>query len=151
MGEIKAICLSDRKGIQKTCQDEAVLVVEHGVDGDAHAGAWHRQVSLLPLEHITAFQKKGAEVGFGDFGENLVVSGLDFNNMTVGDRLVCGDVLLELTQFGKECHTRCHIYHAMGDCIMPRHGVFARVLKGGRIRIGDTIDPVVPVPAENGN
>lgn len=143
MGEIKAICLSDRKGIQKTCQDEAELIAEHGVGGDAHAGAWHRQVSLLPLEHIQAFREKGAKVNFGDFGENIVVSGLDLDSMKMGDRLVCGEALLELTQFGKECHTRCNIFHTMGDCIMPRHGVFARVLKGGMIHIGDDISPVV--------
>jgi len=104
------------------------------------AGSGHRQVSLLSLEKIVDFQKRGAPVSYGDFGENLVVSGIDFACLPVGTRLGIGDVLLEITQIGKECHTRCAIYHSMGECIMPTQGVFARVLRGGELRVGDAME-----------
>lgn len=139
MGKILAICISEKKGVQKRNVGEAVLLEDFGIENDAHAGKWHRQVSLLSAEKINAFREKGAEVNYGDFGENLVVEGIDFSSLSVGTKLVCNDVILELTQIGKECHSRCQIYHKMGDCIMPREGVFARVLKGGRIRLGDEL------------
>ena len=140
MGTIHAICTSAEKGTAKTECGEAALLHRHGIDGDAHAGTWHRQVSLLPLERVEEFRNAGAEVKSGDFGENFVVEGLDWSAMRVGTRLRCGPALLELTQFGKECHDRCHIFQTMGDCIMPRHGVFAKVLVGGTVRVGDAID-----------
>lgn len=137
MGNVIAICTSDVRGIQKTPQDSAFFEKDWGIQGDAHAGNWHRQVSLLGAEKIEQFNAKGAGVKPGAFGENLVVEGFDFRALPVGTLLRCGPVLLELTQIGKECHSHCEIYKKMGDCIMPREGVFARVLEPGAIRIGD--------------
>ena len=137
MGNVKAICISEKRGVKKHCIQNAVFSEEWGIKGDAHGGNWHRQVSLLSEEKIEAFRAKGAHVNYGDFGENLVVDGFDFRSMPVGTLLRCGDVLLEITQIGKECHSHCEIYRAMGDCIMPREGVFARVIQGGRIAVGD--------------
>ncbi|MDR2892715.1 MAG: MOSC domain-containing protein [Deltaproteobacteria bacterium] len=138
MGEIKAVCLSEKKGIAKRPVDKGRLVVEHGLENDAHAGNWHRQVSLLSLQKIEDFKKRGALVRFGDFGENLVVDGIDFATLPVGTRFKVGnDILLEMTQIGKECHSHCAIYHTMGECIMPTQGVFARVLQGGEVQAGD--------------
>ena len=139
MGFIQAICLSAEKGTAKKTVNEAELVPQHGLKGDAHAGDWNRQVSLLSLQKIEAFRATGAEVTFGDFGENLVADGIDFASFPVGTKFRCGDAVLELTQIGKECHNRCAIYHRMGDCIMPREGVFAKVLQGGFIKTGDEI------------
>ena len=140
MGVVVAICTSAVKGIQKTEIESVQLKPEHGLEQDAHAGTWHRQVSLLSYESIEAFKERGAEVNNGSFGENIIVSGLDFKLMSIGTKLACNDVVLELTQFGKECHARCAIYHKMGDCIMPREGVFARVLRGGAVSAGDCIE-----------
>ena len=126
-----------KKGNRETECARAVFREDWGIVGDAHAGKWHRQVSLLSYESIEAFKAKGASVREGAFGENLIVSGFDFKNLPVGTRLRCGDVLLELTQIGKECHSGCEIYKRMGECIMPREGVFAKVLHGGVIREGD--------------
>ncbi|GLB28798.1 hypothetical protein LAD12857_07210 [Lacrimispora amygdalina] len=137
MGKIIAVCISEKKGTQKKNVHMAEFVKEYGIKGDAHAGKWHRQVSLLSNDKIEAFKNRGAEVAEGAFGENLIVEGIDFRSLPVGTRFQCNDVLLELTQIGKECHTGCEIYHKMGDCIMPREGVFARVLSGGIIREGD--------------
>ena len=118
---------------------------EWGIEGDAHVGKWHRQVSMLSFEKIEAFREKGADVDFGAFGENLVVEGFDLSKVPVGTKFQIGEAILELTQIGKECHTHCQIYQTMGECIMPREGVFAVVLKGGQIRNGDTVE-MVPVP-----
>lgn len=137
MGKVLAVCVSDRRGIQKTDIHTATFVVNWGIEGDAHAGDWHRQVSLLSGDKVDAFRAKGAQVENGAFGENLVVEGIDFRSLPVGTLLRCNDVLLEMTQIGKECHTHCAIYHQVGDCIMPREGVFARVLEGGVISAGD--------------
>ena len=137
MGKVMAVCLSEKKGTQKRNVHEAVFREDWGLEGDAHAGKWHRQVSLLSYEVIEAFKAKGAPVRDGAFGENLIVSGFDFKNLPVGTRFCCGGVILELTQIGKECHSGCEIYQIMGECIMPREGVFARVLRGGVIREGD--------------
>ncbi len=142
MGVIKAVCTSDVKGIQKTEVASVELRAEWGIDGDAHAGAWHRQVSLLPFEKIEDFKSKGAQVSNGSFGENLIVEGLDLRSLPIGTLFRCNDVVLELTQIGKQCHAHCAIYHTMGDCIMPREGVFTRVVHGGVISEGDTIDIV---------
>ena len=138
-GRVIAVCISENKGTQKTEVPSIKLVPEWGIEGDAHAGKWHRQVSLLALEKIEAFRERGAEVGFGAFGENIIVEGFDLRNLPVGTRFRIGDALLELTQIGKECHTHCAIYHQVGDCIMPREGVFARVLEGGTLQTGDVM------------
>lgn len=137
MGKIIAVCTSPRKGTQKTNVHEAELIQEYGLKGDAHAGKWHRQVSLLSYEQFEEFKKKGASIEYGAFGENLLVEGFDFKSFPVGTRFKCKDVILEITQIGKECHHGCTIRQTMGDCIMPREGVFARVLQGGTIREGD--------------
>ncbi len=140
MGKIMAVCTSQIKGVQKDKQARIELVVEHGIQGDAHAGKWHRQVSLLSYEKIEAFKARGVSVDDGAFGENIVVSGIDLSALPVGTLLKSGDVELEVTQIGKECHQHCAIYHAVGDCIMPREGIFTRVLKGGVIGNGDAIN-----------
>ncbi|MCI6374730.1 MAG: molybdopterin-binding protein [Clostridiales bacterium] len=137
MGKVIAVCTSERRGIQKKDVNAGYFSVDWGIDGDAHAGHWHRQVSLLSADKIAAFNEKGAGVVPGAFGENLVVEGFDFRALPVGTLLRCGDVLLEMTQIGKECHSHCEIYKKMGDCIMPREGVFARVLEPGEIHVGD--------------
>ena len=147
LGKLIAICISEQKGTQKQQVESAVLRENFGIEGDAHAGNWHRQVSLLGLEKIEEFRARGAEVEFGAFGENLVIEGFDFRNLPVGTRFRIGDVLLEMTQIGKECHTHCVIYHMVGDCIMPREGVFAKVLRGGEINIGDEVVQIEPDPA----
>lgn len=140
MGVIKGICISEKRGTAKHEIEEAVLVKDWGIQGDAHAGHWQRQVSLLSYEKIEEFRKKGADIGLGAFGENLIVSGYDFGSLPVGTRFRCGDAILEMTQIGKECHSHCEIYKRMGECIMPREGVFAVVLEGGTIRKGDNLE-----------
>lgn len=147
MGKLLAICMSEKKGTQKKPVDSAVLKADWGIEGDAHAGKWHRQVSMLSFEKIEDFRAKGAEVGFGAFGENLVVEGFDLRSIPVGTRFQVGEALLELTQIGKECHSHCEIYKVMGDCIMPREGVFTKVVKGGRIATGDKI--IILSPPKN--
>ena len=140
MGKILAVCISERKGTEKHNVGSARLIEDWGVENDSHAGKWHRQVSLLSFEKIEAFRARGADVAFGAFGENLVVSGIDFRTLPVGTKFKCNDVVLELTQIGKECHTGCAIFEKMGECIMPREGVFTRVLHGGVISVGDTME-----------
>ncbi len=141
MGKIIAICKSDEKGTAKYEIPEEILVEEWGLEEDAHAGKWHRQVSLLALEQIEDFRARGADVEFGAFGENLVVEGFDLKSLPIGTRFTVGDdILLELTQIGKQCHSHCAIYASVGDCIMPREGVFTRVLKGGTVKVGDAIE-----------
>lgn len=144
MGNVLAVCVSKQKGTQKTNVNKGTFIQDWGIEGDAHAGKWHRQVSLLSSEKIEAFRQRGANVDDGAFGENLVVAGIDFKNLPIGTHFACNDVLLELTQIGKECHSHCEIYKAVGDCIMPREGVFARVLNGGSISVGDTLK-VIPL------
>ena len=113
---------------------------EFGIENDAHAGKWHRQVSLLSYETIEAFKERGAEIGDGAFGENVIVKGIDLVRLPVGTRLSCGDILLEVTQIGKECHSHCEIFKKMGECIMPANGIFTRVLHGGVMKEGDEIN-----------
>lgn len=137
MGKVIAICVSEKRGTIKHEIPQAEFVVDWGIREDAHAGNWHRQVSLLSADKIEAFNARGANVTPGAFGENLVVEGYDFRAMPVGTLFRCGEVLLEMTQIGKECHSHCEIYKRTGDCIMPREGVFARVLQPGIIRVGD--------------
>jgi len=138
--KIVSIATSRKKGTRKGAVDEAYLKKEHGLEGDAHAGTWHRQVSFLASEEIDKARQKGLEVTFGDFAENIATTGVDWKTVPVGTRIRLGeDALVEITQIGKECHNRCAIYYKAGDCIMPREGVFARVLKEGKIRCGDQI------------
>lgn len=139
MGIVKAVCTSRAKGTQKRPEPFVHCLADWGIEGDGHSGHWHRQISLLADEKIQEFRRRGAPVSYGDFGENIVAEGIDFSSLPVGTLLRCGEVLLEITQIGKECHSHCAIYHAVGDCIMPREGVFARVLEGGIIRPGDEI------------
>ena len=141
MGKIIAVCLSPERGTAKKETAEAKLIINWGIEGDAHAGDWHRQVSLLSFEEFTDFQVKGGlTLAPGAFGENLLVSGIDLKNLPVGNRLKIGEAVLEITQIGKTCHLDCEIRRITGDCIMPREGVFARVLKGGIIRPGDEME-----------
>jgi MOSC domain-containing protein YiiM len=120
--------------------NEVELRSGHGIVGDAHAGDWHRQVSLLAKESIAKMKALGLDVTNGDFAENLTTEGIDLPGLPVGAQLKIGEALLEITQIGKECHNRCAIYHQAGDCVMPKEGIFARVLNGGRIQPGDCIE-----------
>lgn len=140
MGKIVGICISEKRGTVKTEQKEVNLIENWGLEGDAHGGNWHRQVSLLSYEKIQNFRAKGADVALGVFGENLIIEGYDFRNLPVGTRFRIGDAILEMTQIGKDCHSHCEIYKRMGDCIMPREGVFAEVVKGGHIKVGDEVE-----------
>ena len=146
MAKIIGICTSEKKGTQKTEVESAVLVENHGIEGDAHAGKWHRQVSLLSYDKIEDFRKRGANVELGAFGENIIIDEYDFRSMPIGTRFKIGDVILELSQIGKECHSHCAIFHAVGDCIMPREGVFTEVIVGGEIRVGDKVELIPADP-----
>jgi MOSC domain-containing protein YiiM len=138
--KIVSIAISKKKGTRKTPVSAARLVEGHGIEGDAHAGPWHRQVSLLATEDIQGMQAKGLDVDFGDFAENIATSGIDLPGLPIGSRLrIGGSVLLEITQIGKECHNKCAIYYQAGDCIMPKRGIFARVITGGEISCNDDI------------
>lgn len=139
IGKVIAVCTSEKKGTQKQKVESITLRENWGIEGDAHAGNWHRQVSLLAFEKIEDFRNRGAEIDFGAFGENMIVEGFDLSRLPVGTRFFVGDAVLEMTQIGKECHTHCAIHRVMGDCIMPREGVFTKVLKGGVVRSGDEI------------
>ena len=139
VGKIEAICISEKKGTVKRPVEEALLVEEFGIRGDAHAGKWHRQISILGYEKIKEFNEQGGKVEDGDFGENLIVSGIDVDGLAVGDRLLAGEVILEVTQRGKECHSHCEIYKRVGKCIMPTEGIFLRVTRGGTLRANDEI------------
>lgn len=143
MGKIIAVCKSENKGERKVNVSSARLVENFGVEGDAHGGSWHRQVSLLAAESIAKMIDKGLKVGPGDFAENLTTEGIDLTALPVGAKLRAGDALLEVTQIGKKCHARCAIYEQAGDCIMPREGIFAKVLRGGVVFAGDNIDVVM--------
>ena len=145
MGKVMAVCTSPARGTQKENIGRGVFRAGYGIEGDAHAGDWHRQVSLLSYEKVQAFNARGAAVADGAFGENLLVDGFDFARLPAGTWLGCGDVLLEITQIGKQCHHGCEIFQRMGDCIMPREGVFARVLRGGEIAVGDEMHLVYKV------
>ena len=144
MGKVIAVCISEKKGTQKHPVQEAEFIEDWGIKDDAHAGKWHRQVSLLSYDKIEAFRARGAEVEDGAFGENLVVQGFDFSALPIGTRFRCNEVVLEMTQIGKECHSHCEIYKRVGDCIMPREGIFAKVLESGTIKVGDKIEVIYP-------
>ena len=141
-GIVKAVCTSEKKGTAKKNVGKAVFLENYGLVGDAHAGTWHRQVSLLSWEKIEAFKALGVSVDDGDFGENLVVSGVDFARLPLGSIFQIGDAKLVLTQIGKECHHGCAIAQAVGKCIMPTEGVFAKVIKGGKVKVGDRLEVI---------
>ncbi|MCR4807118.1 MAG: MOSC domain-containing protein [Lachnospiraceae bacterium] len=149
-GKIRAICISEKRGTVKHEVDNAVLKEGYGIEGDAHAGSWHRQVSLLSACAVDDFNELGAGVKPGDFGENIIVEGIDCLSLPVGSILTLGEeepVKLKITQKGKECHTHCQIYKRMGECIMPHKGIFAEVILGGKISRGDLVS--VEYPDEN--
>lgn len=138
--QLIAVCISKNKGERKTPVEQVELRENYGIVSDAHAGNWHRQVSLLAKESIEKMRALGLDVDNGDFAENLTTTGIDLPKLPIGTHLQIGDVLLEITQIGKECHNRCAIYHQAGDCVMPKEGIFARVLTGGFLRPGDQIN-----------
>ncbi len=141
MMRVVAISTSKKKGTRKTAVNETLLIAGHGLAHDAHAGDWHRQVSFLASESIARAAQGGLAVGFGDFAENIATQGIDWLAVPVGTRLRIGDqAVVEITQIGKECHHKCAIYYAAGDCIMPKEGIFARVLTGGSVRVNDPIE-----------
>jgi MOSC domain-containing protein YiiM len=140
--KIVAVCTSKAKGVKKQNVGQGQLVVNFGLAGDAHGGDWHRQVSLLAIESIEKIRQKGLDVVPGDFAENLTTEGIELYTLPIGTRLKIGEALLEVTQIGKECHTRCNIYHTVGDCVMPKEGIFIRVLTPGPVAIGDPIEVV---------
>jgi len=146
MATVVATCTSEYKGERKKPVPSVELRENHGIVGDAHAGDWHRQVSLLASESIDKMRKMGLDVTSGDFAENITTQGINLPGLPIGTRLAVGDTLLEVTQIGKECHTRCAIFQQAGDCVMPKEGIFAKVLQGGSVRAGDEI--VVAVKSE---
>ena len=139
--KVVSLAVSKRKGTPKTPVEQIVILKDHGVEGDAHAGPWHRQVSLLATESIGKARGKGLDVTFGDFAENIATEGIDLVGLPVGTRMKIGpSVILEISQIGKVCHNKCAIYYKAGDCIMPKEGVFARVIEGGKVQSQDTIE-----------
>ena len=143
-GIIKAVCISEKRGTVKKNINEVNVIKDFGLEGDAHAGKWHRQVSFLSADIVDEFNEKGASVIEGDFGENILAYGIDFKKLPVGTKLICNDAKFEITQIGKECHSHCEIYKRVGDCIMPREGIFAKVLESGTIKVGDKIEVIYP-------
>lgn len=140
-GKILAVCRSEKKGTVKTEIKEGLLIKDFGLEGDAHAGKWHRQISLLGVASINKMQSEGFELNFGDFAENLTIEGIVLHQLPLGTKIRVGEVvLLEVTQIGKECHHGCEIRKKIGDCVMPREGIFARVLEGGKVKVGDEIE-----------
>jgi MOSC domain-containing protein YiiM len=141
-GKVFAVCISENKGERKKPVEVVELKENHGIVGDAHSGEWHRQVSLLAMESIQKMQQKGLDVVSGDFAENITTEGIDLPSLPIGTRLAIGETLAEVTQIGKECHTRCSIYYQAGDCVMPREGIFVKIIKGGHVKKGDAIEVV---------
>ena len=139
-GKVVAVCVSEKKGTPKKDVGSGVLEVDWGLQGDAHAGKWHRQVSLLAWESIEKMRAKGLNVKEGSFAENITTESVELHTLPVGTRMRLGSALVEVTQIGKICHDRCAIYHLAGDCVMPREGIFVKVLEPGEIKTGDTIE-----------
>jgi len=143
-GKVLAVKISKEKGMRKSNVGKSCLLPEFGLKDDAHGGKWHRQVSLLAMESIQKMIRMGLKVGPGDFAENITTEGLDLVKLPVGTRITIGQgALLEVTQIGKVCHTRCAIYYQAGDCVMPKEGIFAKVIEGGEIAVGDEIHVLV--------
>jgi len=143
MARIIAVCISKEKGTAKEEIAQGILVEKFGLKGDAHGGPWHRQVSILSSESIEKMRNKGVNLPFGVFGENIVTEGIELISLPVGTQLKLGNsAICEITQIGKECHSPCIIYHTVGDCIMPREGIFVRILTGGTIKYGDNIEVI---------
>ena len=139
-GTILAVSVSDRKGVRKSNVEEGLLRPDHGLEGDAHAGDWHRQVSLLDIQSIQKIREAGVDVSPGDFAENLTTEGLRLWELPVGTKVRIGpEAEAEVTQIGKECHARCAIFKQVGDCVMPREGIFVKILRPGRVKPGDRI------------
>jgi MOSC domain-containing protein YiiM len=139
-GRVLAVNISEKKGTRKTNIQSCLIVKESGLKGDAHAGPWHRQVSLLANESIEKMRAMGLKVGYGDFAENITAEGIDLVHLPIGTEIrIGGSVLLRVTQIGKECHERCAIYYQAGDCVMPKEGIFAEVIKEGEVKVGDEI------------
>lgn len=146
-GRVLALSISKKKGIPKTNVPSVTLLEDWGIEGDIHGGKWHRQISFLAIESIEKMRQRGlAKLRPGAFAENITTEFIDIPHLSVGDRMMIGDAELEITQIGKECHTRCAIYYKAGDCIMPREGIFAQVIKGGIINTGDEVRIVVTQP-----
>ncbi len=141
--KIVSIATSKKKGTTKKCIETAQLIENHGIKDDAHAGDWHRQLSFLASESIEKASQDDFKLNFGDFAENIATTGIDWKNQPIGQVFQLGeDSIVEITQIGKECHKKCAIYYRTGDCIMPKEGVFAKILKGGIIKVGDEIERV---------
>ena len=139
-GKVLAVNVSEEKGTKKTNVQSCALLKDFGLKGDAHAGPWHRQVSLLANESIDKMKAMGLKVGYGDFAENITTEGVDLVHLPIGTTIRVGDsVLLRVTQIGKDCHERCAIYYQVGDCVMPKEGIFAEVLSEGEVKAGDEI------------
>ena len=140
MAKVKDVCISEKKGEQKHPVDEVLLKVDHGIVGDAHAGNWHRQVSLLAAESVAKVQKAlNFELKSGDFAENILTEGIELFTLPIGTKLQIGEAVGEVTQIGKECHQGCAIRELAGDCVMPREGIFVKFLKEGKVKAGDEI------------
>jgi len=145
-GKIVAVCTSETKGVRKKNVGSGVLRPDHGLIGDGHAGDWHRQVSLLALESIEKMRQKGLDVNPGDFAENITTENIDLVSLPIGTQLKIGvEAVGEVTQIGKVCHERCAIYYQAGDCVMPREGIFIKVLQGGQVKVGDSIEVIEDV------
>ncbi|WP_305767190.1 MOSC domain-containing protein [Candidatus Epulonipiscium viviparus] len=145
MGKIVNLCISENRGTKKTSVAEVEFVEDYGIKNDAHAGDWHRQVSLLDVAKIEEFKRKGINISAGDFGENVITEGIDFKQYRVGTLFKINNAILEITQYGKECHTRCEIFDQTGECIMPTEGVFAKVIESGTVAVGDEIVEYKPL------
>lgn len=137
--QVVSVCASENTGERKTPVERVLLKEQHGIVGDAHSGPWHRQVSLLAMESIEKMKALGLDVGPGDFAENIATRGIDLVSLPIGTRMYIGSALVEVTQIGKECHTRCAIYYQAGDCVMPKEGIFVKVLEGGSVEPGSLI------------
>lgn len=146
-GKVVAVCVSDRTGVPKHDVGSGILRVDWGIEGDAHAGNWHRQVSLLAMESIDTMRAKGLKVSPGSFAENITTEGIELHTLPVGTRLRLGSALAEVTQIGKVCHDRCAIYYQAGDCVMPREGIFVKILEPGTVSVGDAVT-ILTAPEE---
>lgn len=142
MAKVVAVCISEKKGERKKPVDAVNIIENHGISGDAHAGDWHRQISLLAEESIDKMRAMGLDVTSGDFAENITTKGINLLSLPIGSHIGIGNTVLEITQIGKECHTRCAIYYQAGDCVMPKEGIFAKVITGGVIAPGEEIRQV---------